>query len=310
MNYIHGPLLSSSDLDYHVRLFEAVFDLKVTSISSLSKEQVLATWGCSGYSARTATLETPGSLYGVRIIEFSPLPDSTIRHRSRGMRPGAPKVIDFFVSDLDKSLQNAREFGMAVVDDIAAYDSPEGRVREAHAWILDEVVCALIEAPREMHEKFSADMKRPVSEPQSISGPTTNAGVAVEFFETVLGFPVLYEYEVNDSNFGDMIGSSASINIKAKNIGSDLQKPYIGLINYGEGSDGDDINGVSLPVRGLLGITVVTQEIAAIAARATLWSGDEHAVAENVPIEPWGLCSSLVLKAPNGSLLHIIEPEQ
>lgn len=311
MNYIHGPIISSSDLDFHVRMFEQVFDMQTSSNEKLSLEQVLQTWGLGGHTARTAVVETAGSDYGVRIVEFTPSSSETIRHRSKGMIPGAAKVIDFFVDGMEEALERARKFGLLVNDDIAEYDAPEGRVREAHTWVLDEIVCALIESPREMVDKFTAGMNRRISEPQSISGPTMLLTDSVDFFEKVLGFATIYEYEVNDSNFGDMIGSDAPVHIKAKNIGSDLRQPYIGLIDYGRNSSNDEpIATARPPIRGLLGVTIVSREIDSIAERAVAWSGIEYSVSKGVSIAPWGECSSLLLDAPNGMLLHVIEPSR
>ncbi|MFK7955280.1 MAG: hypothetical protein AB8B96_04235 [Lysobacterales bacterium] len=307
MNSIFGPIVSSSDLAFHQQMFEQVFLLETISHQSLDKSAVRQVWGAQDHSAQNVVLQTPGSDYGVQVVAFDPSSETTIRHRTRGLVPGAAKVIDFFVSDLEQSLARAREFGLVINDDIAEYDSPEGRVREAHSWVLDEVVCALISPPPSMEKKFSSGLHRPVSEPQSISGPTTELKASAEFFERVFGFKVIYEYQVNDSNFGDMIGSKEPVNIRAKNIGWNLQAPYIGMIDYGLSKPGDDtIAPVSPTQRGLLGVTVITDDLAGVVkqlAPDTLLAGPSSGVLN----EPWQGAPSALIRAPNGMLLQVIE---
>ncbi len=308
MNYLYGPLISSSDGDFHQRMFEQVFELETVSQAAMDSDSVSRVFGLTHCSATFTALVTPATRYGVCVVEFDPGANETIRHRSRGLVPGAAKVIDFFVRDLEQALARARDFGLQINDEIATYQSPEGTVREAHAWVLDEVVCAMIDPPPAMMEKFSCDLQRAVSEPQSISGPTTELEASADFFHRLFGFEVIYRYEVNDSNFGEMIGSTEPVNIKAKNVGWNLRAPYIGMIDYGLAKPGDEtIKPVLPPIRGLLGVIVITDEMAAVVSRAP-----DDAVL--VPLSrgglpgPWETAQSLLLRAPNGMALLVIEP--
>lgn len=309
MNRIHGPILSSSDIDFHCQMFNEVFGMQRGVTESLTPSETKRLLGVTKHSVWTTVMTTPETDFGIRILQFDPVPKAAIRQRSKGMMPGAAKVIDFFTTDLRQALKGAREFGLDVSDDIAEYDSPEGRVREAHAWVLDEVVCAFIEGSDGMFTRFTAGLDRLISEPQSISGPTHRLDESVRFFNDVFELDVIYRYEVNDSNFGDMIGSDVPVNIKARNIGSKLTEPYIGLIDYGiETTDADVIPPVALPARGLLGVTVISDDLEAIARRAadpSVVAGAVHGAA----LEPWGRCSTLLLRAPNGMLLHVVQAE-
>ena len=307
MNTIFGPIVSSSDLHFHQQMFEQVFLLETISRQSLAKPAVKRIWGANDHDAEVAVLQTPGCAYGVQVVAFSPVSDATIRHRTRGLMPGAAKVIDFFVSDLEQTLARARQFGLEINDDIAQYDSPEGTVREAHAWVLDEIVCALILPPAAMQEKFSCGLGRAVSEVQSISGPTSELEASAEFFERVFGFPVIYEYQVNDSNFGAMIGSKEPVNICAKNLGWNLRTPYIGMIDYGLAKpEGEAIAPVTAPQRGLLGVSIITDDLTRVldqVAGEDLLAGPSFGDLN----EPWGGAPCALVRAPNGMLLQVIE---
>ncbi|MEM6935301.1 MAG: hypothetical protein AAF552_02520 [Pseudomonadota bacterium] len=305
---IFGPVVSSSDLDWHLGLFTEVFGLALTHEYPLDSATLLRAWGVTGEGARVAVLQTPDSGYGVQLIEFAPRSDATIRHRSRGLVPGAAKVIDFFVTDLEPALERAREYGLTINDEIASYDSPEGPVREAHAWVRDEVVCAMIEPPPAMVDRFSSGLGRPVSEPQSISGPTLALEESAVYFRRVLGFDVIYEYEVKDSNFGKMIGSDEPVHIRAKNIGWNLKAPYIGMIDYGLAKPGDEtINPVVPPVRGLLGVTVCVSGLQAVVHEAEKTGSVVVPLARQAGVRgPWSGTDSAVVRAPNGMLLQLV----
>lgn len=310
MNAIFGPLVSSSDLDYHKAMFEEVFGLTMLSDDRMDSPSSAAVWGVKNQRTRWAVMGTPGSSFGVQIVQFEPGNEHTIRHRSAGLVPQAAKVIDFFVQDLTDSLERARAFGLVINDDIARYDSPEGEVLEAHAWVKDEIVCAMIKPPADMERRFSLGLGRPVSEPQSVSGPTIELQSSVEFFQNVLGFNVIYEYEVKDSNFGKMIGSDQSVHIRARNVGADLRAPYIGMIDYGLYQDGDDlIAPVALPVRGLLGVTVTTDCLSDVVASARTEQAlvTEPASGGMPDVWPGGSCA--LLRAPNGMLIQVIQTD-
>ncbi|MEM9533485.1 MAG: hypothetical protein AAGA23_21365 [Pseudomonadota bacterium] len=304
MHDIVGPLVSSSDLDYHVAMFRQVFDLEVVTSERLTTSEAEAIWGVAG-EVQSCVLRTPGSGYGVQVLEFHPTPAQTIRHHTRGLVPGAAKVMDFFTSDLEAALDRAQAFGLKITDEIACYDSPEGPVREAHAWVLDEMVCAFIDPPPAMQARFSSDLGRLISEPQSISGPTTELAASEAYFMEVFGFDVIYRYEVADSNFGAMIGASEPVHIRARNIGGRLTTPYIGMIDYGLHRPGDKlIEPVTLPVRGLLGVVVQTDDLAGICERAAPYGAT---LARHSATPDSAYPSSALLRAPNGMLLQVVE---
>ncbi len=308
-NPIFGPIVSSSDLDWHLGMFTEVFGLALTCDCRLDPPSLKRVWGVDGQGARVVMLQTPGSNYGVQLIQFEPLSGATIRHRSKGLVPGAAKVIDFFVPELEPALERARAYGLSINDDIASYDSPEGPVREAHAWVRDEVVCAMIEPPPAMAERFSSGLGRPVSEPQSVSGPTLALEESAAYFHRVLGFDVIYEYEVKDSNFGQMIGSDQPVHIRAKNIGWNLKAPYIGMIDYGLARPGDEtIDPVVPPVRGLLGVVVCVADLAAAVSKAEELRSVVVPTCSDAGIQgPWTGAGSAVVRAPNGMLLQLLD---
>lgn len=313
--YVHGPLISSSDIDFHTSMFEQVFAMHTVGNDHLDCKEVNSLFGLQGQNAITTVMQSSDTRYGVRIIEFDLVSNETIRHRSKGLLPNAAKVIDFFAGDFQPALDKAEQFGIPINDDIAKYEMAEGTVLESHAWIKDEIVCAIIDASEDMKNRFSTITDKTMSEPQSISGPTTKAQETIDCLRDVLGFKVLYEYEIKGSNFGDMLGSQKQLDIKARNIGYDSKEPYIGLIGY-ESASVEGLVEEADPVlskRGLLGITVVTDDLAGVYQRAQTREGQDNfrivCKPTQAELAPWGLCEALFLQAPNGMFLHVVQPQ-
>ena len=96
---IHGPIISSSDLDAHISLFSA-FGLKEVARYDRSAAETDAIWGSGAHASTEVTLETPGTVFGIRLIRFDPVGAEQIRDPSRGSDCDALKVIDFYAPDL------------------------------------------------------------------------------------------------------------------------------------------------------------------------------------------------------------------
>jgi len=96
---IHGPIVSSGDLDAHLALFQA-FGMRDIGRIDRSVAETTAIWGTTGQASREITLETPGTPFGVRLVGFDPGADIQIRQPSRGSDSEALKVIDFYAPDL------------------------------------------------------------------------------------------------------------------------------------------------------------------------------------------------------------------
>lgn len=81
---IHGPIVSCADLTAQRALFEGVFGLKPVAEQSLDRPAVKALWGLDGHGAKTMLLETPGTHFGVRLVQFDPVSPTIIRNRNSG----------------------------------------------------------------------------------------------------------------------------------------------------------------------------------------------------------------------------------
>jgi catechol 2,3-dioxygenase-like lactoylglutathione lyase family enzyme len=306
VDYVHGPIISSSDLDAHLALF-AAFGLREAGRVQRSEADVRAIWGIDGQSSEEVALETPGSRFGLRLVRFSPGSDTVIRSEARGSDSEALKVIDFYAPDLPAARRAIEDAGFVFRDAVAEYDTPEGRFTEAHLWGPDGVVCALVSGDPEFFERFATIRDRLVSEPQSISGPVRDPKATIEFFRRVFGLEPIHTYGVADDSFQALVGAGSTLNVRAWNVGTDTREPYFGVIDYGLPADRQvSLAAVSRPpARGLIGATLVVRDIGAVADAARSFGGTEPAEAVIPGIGPAHI---VTVPAPNGGWYQALQP--
>ena len=306
VDYIHGPIISSSDLDAHLALF-AAFGLRAVARTQRSEAEVRAIWGISGQSCEEVALETPGSRFGLRLVRFSPGSDVVIRSEARGSDSEALKVIDFYAPDLAAARRAIEESGFVFRHAVAEYDTPEGRFQEAHLWGPDGVVCALVAGDPEFFERFATVRDRLVSEPQSISGPVRHPEATIEFFRRVFGLAPIHTYGVADDSFQALVGVGSTLNVRAWNVGTDTCEPYFGIIDYGlPPGRQESLADVSRPpARGLIGATLVVRDIGAVAEAAREFGGTGPVEAIIPGIGPAHI---VTVPAPNGGWYQALQP--
>jgi catechol 2,3-dioxygenase-like lactoylglutathione lyase family enzyme len=306
VDYIHGPIISSSDLDAHLALF-AAFGLREVGRVQRSEAQVRAMWGVGGHSCEEVVLETPGSRFGLRLVRFSPGSDVVIRSEARGSDSEALKVIDFYAPDLPAARCAIEAAGFVFRDAVAEYDTPEGRFQEAHLWGPDGVVCALVSGEAEFFERFATVRDRLVSEPQSISGPVRDPAATIEFFRRVFGLEPIHTYGVADDSFQALVGAGSTLKVRAWNVGTDTREPYFGVIDYGLPADRQaSLAAVSRPpARGLIGASLVVRDIIPVADAARSFGGTEPAEAVIPGIGPVHI---VTVPAPNGGWYQALQP--
>jgi catechol 2,3-dioxygenase-like lactoylglutathione lyase family enzyme len=297
---IHGPIISAGDLDAHLALF-AAFGLREVGRCERSAEQNRAIWGTEGQPSVEVVLETPGTPFGVRLVRFEPGSTRQIRDPSRGSDSGALKVIDFYAPDLAAARASIEAAGFAFKDDVADYDTPEGRYQEAHLWGPDGVVCALISGDAALFEDLATVRDRLVSEPQSISGPVEDADATLAFFSDVLGLRVIHRYQLADPSFDALVGT-AQVTLRAWNVGLCKREPYFGVIDYGlpPGTQRSLRTSARPPARGLLGATLIVRDAAAIAAKA-------GAAIVSTDMPGFGQVKIATVQGPNGAWFQAVQ---
>jgi catechol 2,3-dioxygenase-like lactoylglutathione lyase family enzyme len=298
---IHGPIISSSDVDAHIKLFRA-FGLAESGRLERSAEETSSIWGTQDQSSLEVTLETPGTKFGVRLVQFTPGLEVQIRRPERGSDSEALKVIDFYAPDLEDALKQIEAAGFRFKDEIADYDTPEGRFREAHLWGPDGVVCALISGDPKRFENLATIRDRLVSEPQSISGPVKDQEPVLDYLSTVFGLNVIHQYGLDDESFDALVGSDDSMKLRAWNVGTTTSQPYFGIINYGLPAE----NQVSAfdtsrpPARGLLGATLFVRDAAIVSQRT-------GAPPRMVHVPGIGDCVTVTAQGPNGAWFQAVQ---
>ncbi|MET0238685.1 MAG: hypothetical protein ABW184_02205 [Sphingobium sp.] len=298
---IHGPIISSSDLDAHLALFEA-FGMREAGRLDRTEAETAAIWGTEGQASSEIVLETPGTAFGLRLVRFDPGLDVQIRDPSRGSDAEALKVIDFYAPDLGAAMASIEAKGFRFKGDIADYETPEGRFQEAHLWGPDGVVCALISGDRPLFEKLATVRDRLVSEPQSISGPVQDPDVTLAFLKHVLRLDVIHRYGVDDDSFDALVGTSAHLKLRAWNVGVDTAEPYFGIIHYGlpAGTQTSLIDVARPPARGLLGVTVRVDDVAVVAQRA-------GGATVDMELPGFGPVRSATFQGPNGAWFQAVQ---
>ena len=306
---IHGPIVSCADISAQRALFEGVFGLKPVAEQALDRASVKKMWGLDGHGASTLLLETPGTHFGVRLVQFDPVSPTIIRNRSSGFDCDALKVIDFVAPDFDAAHEHVKSKGFKLKDDISSYDLPEGHFTEGHLWGPDEVVTALISGPREFFRGFATVMDKLFSEPQSISSPVEDQPKVVDFYEKVLGLSVVHEYAIDHESFSKLVGTPHKLKLRAKNIGLKRTEPYFGIIHYGlpKGAYASLRERAVFPHRGLAGGTLFVDHITDHEREAKAFGCEILAPVAEVALSPYGKVLSFAFRAPHGVIHQLIE---
>jgi len=298
---IHGPIVSSSDPAAHLALFGA-FGMEEVGRIDRSVAETTAIWGTAGQGSSEITLETPDTPFGLRLVCFDPGQDVQIRNPDRPSDSEALKVIDFYAPDLLAALRSIEAAGFRFKEDMADYETPEGRFQEAHLWAPDGVVCALISGDPALFETLATVRDRLVSEPQSISGPVQDPEATLAFLKNVFGLNVIHRYGLDDASFDALVGTSAALKLRAWNVGVNTAEPYFGIINYGLplGTQTPLFKVARPPARGLLGATLRVRDVAAVARKAGV-----PIVAMAVP--GFGTVQAATFQGPNGAWFQAVQ---
>lgn len=307
---IHGPLISSSNLDAHGKLAEA-FGMQPIGRQRYGAADVKARWGMAADAAEESVFATPGTKFGATFVQFSPLSPNIIRSRTAGYHADAPKVVDFYVPDFAAARAALEAQGWPLKSEIAEYDLPEGRFVEGHLWGPDEIVFALISGPKNFFANMASVTDAMFSEPQSLSGPVSDRPPVIRFFEEVFELGVVYRYGIEDESFKDLVGSQAkTFNLTAVNVGLSTREPYFGLIHYGmpKGSYESLYDVCRPPNRGILGATIEVTNTNEVVARV---NAHERAAILAPPMDTdlagFGRVRLALVKAPNGACYRVLE---
>ena len=305
---IHGPIVSCADLGVTRPMFEKVFGLTQVAAQKLSRDEVKALWGLDGHSADTVVLDTPGTPFGGRLVQFDPVSPVAIRNRATGFDADALKVIDFYAPDFDVAEAHLKSQGFALKHERAEYDLPEGHFIEGHLWGPDEVVCALVSGPRDFFGGFVTVKDKTFSEVHSISAPVSDPETVLRFYKDVMGLEIVHEYFIDAESFSKLVGTPHKLQLKARNVGLKRSEPYFGIIHYGLPTDAYQSlrDRAVFPNRGLAGATVMAEAIDVIAEKALAFGAEILAPAIRIHVAPYGLVTSMTLRAPHGVIHHLI----
>lgn len=303
-----GPIISTSSLDRWKSLLVDGFGLEQVSDQLLYSGDVAALWGVQADSARTAWFATPGTPYGIRLVQLAPASPVVIRNPSSGYDCNALKVIDFYAPDFAAAQKQLDAAGFQLKEDIAQYDLDVGQITEGHLWGPDNVVCALISGPPAFFSEFVTVSNATFSEVLSVSAPVDGPAAVVAFYEH-LGLSEVYRYEVTDHSFQKLVGAAKPLHIRAINMGVVKEKPYFGVIHYGLPAD----QYVSLadravfPNRGLVAATVSVDNLAAVVEKLASSTAELLCPPSQQFLEPHGPVNTMLVRAPHGVLHQLIE---
>lgn len=269
--------------------------------------------GITNQSVETQFLQHLPTPFGVRLWRFDAPSANTIRDPDDGTQIDALKVIDFYAPEFDKAIAELAKCGYLPREAIAEYELAEGLFREAHFWRPDNIVCAVISGPAKFFADFATIRDRILSEPQSISAPVSDQEQAVSFYEAVFEFTSLYKYEISDTSFNDLVGAEQPLAITAMNVGTDLNSPYLGLIDYGPAAtERQSLRGRSVPpIRGLAGIEITVQDIDGIVKNAAAFGATILAgpvTLDDYP--PYGRVVAALIEGPHGVIHSVLQPER
>ncbi len=309
---IHGPIISTRDLDAHAALLGPVFGMECMAEDYFDPRFVERLWGVARRSARTKLYQTPGTNTGIRLIEFSPTPSHSIRDPAHGNQHDALKVIDFHVPDFRAAVARLENAGFPLSQKIVEYEMVEGHFREAHLWAEDAVVYALIGGPHEFMGNMVQVSDGTFSEVMSISSPVTRRDHCIEFYSRVFGLEVIYRYGFSDQGFADLVGNLDELQLTGINIGRCLQDPFFGLIEYGAKSS----MAVSLATecnftkRGIVGASIHVDDLDQVVAQCQGSKDLIVAGPADCELPPYGHTRSAVVRGPHGVLHHALELPQ
>lgn len=309
VKFIHGPIISCASIEEQRALFEGVYGLKKVAEQDLDEAATKALWGVDGRRSTTVLLETPGTHFGVRLVQFDPLSPIVIRDRSTGFDCDALKVIDFYAPDLIAAEATIKNAGFKLKDEVATYELAGGRFFEGHLWGADEVVTALIGGPKAFMSDFVTLIDRAFSEVMSVSSPVEDPARVLEFYDQVLGLWVIHEYAIDDASFGKLVGTSHKMSLRAKNVGLKRSQPYFGIIHYGlpPGAFRSLRDRSIFPNRGIVAGTLFVSDIARHADAAREFGCEVVAPLATVALKPYGKVQSLAIRGPHGVIHHLIE---
>lgn len=306
---IEGPLICSSDLDAHRRVFCDGFNMEEVSTQSFDQASTAKIFGVSGRTSEVVGLRTPGVPFGVRLVRFSPDSEIVIRDESKGHDAHAPKVIDFYSPDFDAAIDHLESKGFKIRDAVAEYENGHGLIKEAHMWGPDSVVCAVIAGPHDYLKQTVTVSDRLFSEPHSISGPVTDQNAAVAFYRDGPGLGVVSSYGLDDKTFDALVGGEQRIHLSAQNIGMSVSTPYFGIIHYGLPVSAYDslLDTAKLPSRGLIGATLLVTDIESIIEGSVAAGGSVQALQSRIDLQPYGDVESAIIVSPFGTTLHLVQ---
>ena len=307
---IHGPIISCEDLAAQRVVFEQVYGLRPVAEETLSQETVAALWGLTGRTAKTVLLETPGTRFGIRLVQFDPLSDIVIRHKSSGYNSDALKVIDFYAPYFYAAKAHVEAKGFHLKDEVAEYELDNGSFLEGHLWGPDSVVTALVSGPKDFFRNFATTTEKLFSEVQSVSAPVSDMEAVLAFYAAVLDLGVIYEYGIDHESFADLVGTQHKMTLRAKNVGLKRTEPYFGLIHYGlpETAYESLRDRAVMPNRGLAGMTVMVDDAGDVARKAEAHGAEIVAPLAATALAPYGDIHSFTVRGPHGVVHHIIEP--
>lgn len=306
---IHGPIISCGDLTAQRDVFEKVYGLVAVAEETLTADSAQALWGLRGHTAHTVVLETPGTRFGIRLVQFDPQSDIVIRHKSSGYNSDALKVIDFYAPDFYAAKAHLETKGYHLKDEVAEYELENGTFLEGHLWGPDSVVTALVSGPEDFFRNFATTTEKLFSEVQSISAPVSDMPAVLAFYEAVLGLNVIYEYGIDHESFADLVGTQHKMKLRAKNVGLIRTEPYFGLIHYGlpETAYESLRDRAVMPNRGLVGATVMVDDAAEVASNAESHGAEILSGLTEAELAPYGKILSVTVRGPHGVVHHIIE---
>lgn len=306
---LHGPIISCGDLAAQQSLFENVYRLATVATETLSEAHVEALWGLKNTSAETAVLETPGTRFGIRLIQFDPLSDIIIRDKSSGYNADALKVIDFYAPDFYAAKAHLESEGYKLKDEVAEYDLGDKHFTEGHVWGPDAVVTALVSGPKDFFRNFATTTEKLFSEVQSVSSPVSDLDAVLAFYDDVLGLQVIYEYGIDHDSFADLVGTRHKLNLRARNIGLKRTEPYFGIIHYGlpETAYESLRDRAVMPNRGLVGMTVLVDDATEVAHNAAAHGAEVTSPLTKTSLAPHGDIWSLTVRGPHGVVHHVIQ---
>lgn len=308
---IHGPIISCGDIAAQRAVFEKVYGLAPIAEEELSATTVESLWGLSGRTAKTVLLETPGTRFGIRLVQFDPTSDIVIRHKASGYNSDALKVIDFYAPDFYAAKDHLEANGFQLKAEVAEYELNNGKFLEGHLWGPDSVVTALVSGPPDFFRNFATTTEKIFSEVQSVSTPVSDMEAVLSFYDDVLGLGVIYEYGIDHESFADLVGTKHKMKLRAKNVGLKRTEPYFGLIHYGLPETAyESLRDKSImPNRGLVGMSVFVDDCATVAENAEIHGADSVSPLAETNLAPYGPILSFTVRGPHGVVHHVIETD-